>query len=267
MNLKTPPKVLFFLLLIFASSASFLWAKDDSPLDKYRKNYYSYRKVLEEFKLAREEYLKWKTLASRDSAVEKSQKLLSEVAEALSSYFSLLKASVESQSEFNPAVKELSLSLLNARLDFLSSFRSKILEIDSLGRLEEESLELEEDYKRGELEADFVKSALKMAKLGEVTSEVETLSLQVRQMVEEDKDYPQRERILGDWVFKISGKLELLRGSQNELWEKLVGFSSAEDYEKGKILTDVSEERVAVQGLVTEVVDHLLEIVRIPRYE
>lgn len=267
MSSRTTFKALILLLAFFISSVSFLGAKEDPALELFRKNYYSYRGTLEEFKLAREEYLKWKTLASRDSAVEKSQELLSGVAEVLSSYFSLLKARVESQPGFNPAVKELSLSYLGDQLDFLFTFKSEISDIDSLGKLEEKSLELEEDYKRGELEADFVKSALKLAELSETTSEVEKLSLEVKEMVEKDESYPQRERILGDWVFKISGKLELSRDSQNELWEKLRGFSEAKDYEKKKLLKDVSEGHVASQELVIEVVDHLLEIIRKPRYE
>ena len=88
MNSKTLPKILFFLSVLFVSNVSFLWAKENPTLDEYRRNYHSYRETLEEFKLAREEYLKWKTLASRDSVVEKSQKLLSNVSKVLSSYFS-----------------------------------------------------------------------------------------------------------------------------------------------------------------------------------
>lgn len=267
MNLRALSKTLIFLLVFLLVSVSLVKAEESTILESYREYYYSYRETLEDFKLTREEYLKWKTLASRDKAMAEGQNLLAKIAEVLSSYFSLLKASAESQSEFNPEGKSLALSFLDGQLDFLLRFKGEILATTSPSELEEKSLELEADYKGGEIEADFVKSALKLAELGEATSEVENLSLEVKRMVEGDEGYPQRDRILGDWVFKISGKLELSRNSQNELWQKLTSFPSAKEYEQKKLIEDISEGYIAAQGLVIEVTDHLLEIVRKPRYE
>jgi len=267
-NMRLLPKLLSGLLLLLLFCPSGTSVRAGTPLEIYRDSYYAYRDALGEFKLAREEYLKWKTLSSRDDAVLKSHELLLAASEVLASYFSLLKSNVERQAGFNPAVKEQCLARLGADQAFLSEFKKEVAETDSLTRLEQKSEELANFYKSSQKDARLVVVSLRLAKLAAVTQEVENLSQEVKATVVANKDYPQRERILGDWVFKISGKLDLSRKTQDELWEKLITFDRKAGNEQNSLLDEIAgEDFDSAQNLLAEVINHLLEIVRKPRYE
>lgn len=238
-----------------------------TALENYRQSYYSYRMALEDYKLAREEYLKWKTLAARDGVVVKGRTILLSVSETLNTYFNLLKETVDSQSHFDAGVKDLSTNLLEKHFDFLFRFKGEVAGAESPSDLESLSLKLDRDATVGHFDADLVQTALRLAQIGQATAAVENLATEVKALVEGDSGYPQRDRILGDWVVKISNKIEASRQAQADLWTKLGGYASLSESDKSSFLKDAIEEQTPARNLLIEVTGHLLEIVRKPQYE
>lgn len=247
--------------------AAAILAVSGGALKEYRDNYHSYRDALAKFQLSREEYLKWGTLSSRDQVVSSSQEVLSQIADLLTSYFYLLQVTVEEQSGFKSEVKDLAVSIIGEHFSFYTPFMTEVSAAESLSGLEKLSLEMEADYEKGGLDARFIQASLSLAKLAEAERKAGAFAAEVKGVVEGDEQYPGRERILSEWLGKITQKLESSGKAREELWVKICEVSELEqNYQKERVLREVLEAVEEPRTLVLQVVDHLLEIVRRKKY-
>jgi len=263
-NMFRLPALIAAILVVFAPSAL---ASSEGALREFRDNYHEYRRILAEFRVSREEYLKWKTLSARDGAVASSRRLLCQAAELLDSYFSLLQTLIEEQPGFEPGAKSLALSVIEERRRFYSSFKERVEVEEKLSGLEELSEEFGSHYEKGKLEAEFIQTLLSLARLAEVQGRAETFAAEVRGMVEGDAQYPGRERILSEWLVRITKRLESSREAQAVFWTEVQQFSRLEqEYRRKQVLRDVLEAAESSRISILQVVDHLLEIVRRRKY-
>jgi ABC-type transport system involved in cytochrome bd biosynthesis fused ATPase/permease subunit len=85
------PNIAKYILII---SVLFLpttvWASSTSAYQEYLQEFDKYRTVLNDFKVARSEYLKFKTLTSQQSALEKTKQMLADRSQLLRSYLQFL---------------------------------------------------------------------------------------------------------------------------------------------------------------------------------
>jgi len=259
------PGVLTAVLLL--GSVPVVLASFDTSLEEYRNNYNLYRDTLAEFQLSREDYLKWGTLSARDQLAISSQNFLVRVTEFLTSYFRLLYVTIEEQSGFEPGVRGLVVTVVDGYLEDYSSLAGRAARTEDLTALEDLFLDVDSEYSEGKMDAEFVQVSISLAKLSEVRRKTEAFADEIRGMVEEDKSYPERDRILESWLTKITKKLASSEDIQAELWAEVLQFPElGRDYQKQRLLREVLKDGAESQTLVLQVVDHLLEILRKVKY-
>lgn len=137
----------YFLVILLAS---FCWPLPTTvfaqeELSDYQFEYEQYRKLYKDFSIARDKYLQYDTLVSRQEAVETTQKLLIQRSQVLRTHFLLLKRRLNQAPNIIGTTRTRLVSNLDTWIEKLDKQRQEIeaLQTPSLSQLFEISLSFE----------------------------------------------------------------------------------------------------------------------------
>ena len=112
-------------LVLFISQASFVWAQKE--IEDYFFQYEKYRNVYNDFVTAKEAYLKYQTLTSKDEAIETTQKLIDQRYQALRTYFLALKSKLRTAPGVVGAdYREQLISQLDKEINWLENQKGEV---------------------------------------------------------------------------------------------------------------------------------------------
>lgn len=236
-------------------------------LSSYRENLRTWRELRENYEIARERHLKLGTLSSRDDLVDATWEFLQQGCVTVRSYFSYLLWEVEDRKGVPESFQEDADEMVAQRSLAFSRLERQAGSTDSLAELESVAEELEAVYKANESHASYLQTIIMLGNLNNLREDVQEIAAEVRSRVEDDEDYPGHDKILGEWYEKITTKLEDAELYQEELWQGLETFGDVEKQnERLRLLESLGEDAELPQGLISEVINHLLEIVRARKY-
>lgn len=139
--------VIFFLSSLFPFSLfPKVLASSDQAYSDYIYQSDIYRNNYSEFQIAKNEYLKFRTLTSQTTALEKTKIMLAQRDNMLQSYLSLLKEKLNEDTGLNGPDKNQYQSILQNEITFLTKHTSLLPSIGSLDDASKVSNELESHY-------------------------------------------------------------------------------------------------------------------------
>lgn len=140
------PVIIFFSLLIARYSLSAVQASSQQAYQDYLFQSDTYRQKYSEFQVAKNEYLKFKTLAAETSALEKTKAMLAQRDQLLRAYLLLLNERLNEDAGLTGATKGQYQTMIANEVKFLESHASLIPSIGSIEDGQKVSEELESHY-------------------------------------------------------------------------------------------------------------------------
>lgn len=143
---------IFISLLILARTA---FSQEDFNFDRgysdYEYNYSLYKKADGEFQLAKNEYLTYKTLSSKEKAIEATKKMLELRDEAVRTYITALRLKLAQTPGVDSNERETLFSKIDADVDWHKTHRDGVGSAGTLADLESDSNRAKDHFKDTEL--------------------------------------------------------------------------------------------------------------------
>lgn len=135
------------LLTVFLSvPVTFVHADSKQSYTDYLFQFDEYRRMLNEFKVARGEYLKFKTLVSQTTALTKTIAMVSQRDKLLRAYLLFLRERLKENNSITASNKSLYEELINKEVTFLDNHSVLVKDIGSLQDAEVTSKQLSSHY-------------------------------------------------------------------------------------------------------------------------
>jgi len=281
--MKVLPKILltfflisFFTFNIFAVNPVFSESAEKEEFDRIYKEYQGsqeeYKAAYDAYILARAQYLKFKTLASENNAIEKTRKMLSSRNEVLRKYLLTLKAKVFSQEGIGSATKELLSTRIDAEVVWYENHSQKLSSAATLNDLIADSNAAMAHYESMNSLIYEVLSKVVRGRVNDfekrLTQDFAKISDKIIKIKEEERaDFKfsaEKIQIIERWIFETQGRVERSQGKIAEADSLIalmeVGINKKKGYEVDyeQVLARLSE----AQQYLKEASSFLKEIVR-----
>lgn len=245
---------LICFLLLFSIPVSLVRADAKQAYKDYLYQFDEYRRMLNEFKVARGEYLKFKTLVSETTALAKTTAMLSQRDLLLRSYLLFLKEELKENTSLTPANRSLYDELMNKEVTFLDGHSKLVQEIQSLQDSEEISKQLSSHY--AILQGNVVQTIVGLT-LGDLAhaNQLYSQSLSDAQFFIRDhrSEYaPEKQATLDRWLLQIKNKQSLYA-------QKIDAVTTKNNELKGASTEELSAILLQMQKSMGEAKQYLIE--------
>ncbi len=207
------PLILFLLLVPLAVASSSQAYRDYLyQFDVYRVNY-------ADFKVAKNEYLKFKTLTSQTTALAKTKAMLAQRDQLLRAYLLLLNEKLYENPGVTDTERNAYLSLTRSEIGFLEQHATLVERIGSLDDAQDTSRELESHY--AVLQASMHQTVAGLS-LGELNQRVKLFDIALadaKALVETNRRVfpPEKQSTLDRWVLQITNTRSLFTQKVNNI--------------------------------------------------
>ncbi|MCL4360192.1 hypothetical protein M1555_02965 [Patescibacteria group bacterium] len=275
--MRVRPARLGLILILFPltvlAAAVFLTKIRASSQQAYQDYLYQfdvYRQKDSEFQVARNEYLKFQTLTSQNTAITKTTAMLSQRDLLLRSYLLLLKEKVNEVPEMSGADQNLYLTLINNEVSFLESHSQLVTSIGSLDDAVNVEGQLTGHY--GILEASMRQTLVGIATgtLANLAKRYDIALADASAVVNSNRGVftPEKQAMIDRWILQITNtrslyqqKMDAIAADTNKMSHTDVLIE--QDSQFSQIQQEISEAR---QYLV-EGTSYLSELTKALRYQ
>lgn len=223
-------------IVILAASAFIprpVYAASTTAYNDYLYQYDQYRTRLNEFKVARTEYIKFKTLTSESTALEKTKSMMTQRNLLLTTYLQYLLEKLNEDQGLSTSDKQLYRALLQNELTFLNGHSNLLPSIGSISDAVTVSKQLESHYALLMVTVRQTIVALTLGQLEAVNTQYLTTYRAASDLVNTSRatTTPQKQGTLDRWLLQINNKQNLYAQKRDEV-------SMANSALKGKTLEE-----------------------------
>jgi len=243
--------VLFTILFLHPIS---IYASSQSSYQEYLIEFDSYRATLNEFKIARSEYLKFKTLTSQQSALEKTKRMLASRSQLLRSYLQFLNEKLNENASMDAINKNLYATLIQNEVKFLNNHTGLMSSISSLQDAESVSQQLSSHYTMLQSTIYQIIVGLKMAELTAIDTQYYELFTKTYSFIQTQKSSytPNKQSTMERWLLQIQNKRDLYTQKRNDIIKENTTLKSAS-------LTEIAASYQRIIKLLSEARQYLSE--------
>lgn len=210
---------IFIPLLFFILVTSAVFATSEQAYQDYLFQFDLYRKANTEFKVAKNEYEKFKTLTSQATALDKTRAMLTQRNQLLRAYLLLLDEKLNEDTGLDQSERTLYRTLLRNEISFLESHSNLIAAIGSLTDADTVSKQQES---RNITFQTSIRQTLIAIGLGKLTSnqhEYDTTLASIRSFVTEHRSEfsTGKQATIDRWLLQITNKENLFQQKVNSI--------------------------------------------------
>jgi len=244
--------VILLFLLFFVPS--FVYASSASSYQEYLGGFDTYRSALNEFKVARSEYLKFKTLTSQQTALDKTRQMLASRSQLLRSYLQFLNEKLNESTAMDAPTKSLYQTLIGNEVKFLNNHTGLMGSIGSLQDAEGVSQQLSSHYTMLESSIYQTIVGLKMAELTAIDTEYFTIFTNSYTFIQNNKSMytPEKQSIMERWLLQIQNKRDLYKQKTDEITKENSALKSSS-------LSEITASYQRIAKLMSEARQYLWE--------
>lgn len=206
------PKIITLLIIAILPFLSHpVFAASSDAYQTYLAQFDTYRATLNSFKVARDEYLKYKTLTAQQSALELTRKILSDRALLLRSYLLFLNEKLKESGYMDPASKTLYTTLINNEITFLQDNNSLMTDVSAISDAEGASQQLTSHYTILQSSIYQTIVALKSAELAKLDAAYYQLFTQAYELFQANRSSytSEKQTTLDRWFLQVQNKRSL----------------------------------------------------------
>ena len=245
--------VVFSVFLIFLFPAR-VFASSQTAYQEYLIEYDAYRAVLTDFKVARSEYIKYKTLTSQQTALDKTKQMLSARSQLLYGYLQFLNEKLNESTAMNGTTKSLYQTLIANETQFLKNHIGLMGSIGSLQDAEGVSQKLISHYTLLQSSIYQTIVGLKMSEMSALDTQYFDLFTKSYELIQTHRSsYTQeKQSILDRWLLQIQNKRDLYKQKTDEITKENATLKSSS-------VSEISAKYQRIIKLMSEARQYLIE--------
>lgn len=268
-------KILVFsslaLLVLFTLSAveEPTYASSQKAHQDYLFQSDQYRKALSEFTIAKNEYEKFKSLASESLALEKTKLMLAQRDRFLRSYLLLLIEKLVENPGVETATRGLYVSLLGSEVAFLEGHSELVPSISSIEDAQTVSHQLESHYNVLQVSIQQTITALMLGNLNSLAVSYDQVVAQTQNLVSTKRDSlpPGKRATVDRWLLQIQSKRSLYQQKVDIIARKNTELARSDRYELDRQSVEIQQEASGAKQYLAEGASFLGELVTALKYE
>jgi hypothetical protein len=242
-----------FLFLCFLTPAS-VYASSTSAYKEYLIEFDAYRAGLNDFKVARSEYLKFKTLTSQQTALAKTKQMLIQRSQLLRSYLQFINEKLNENTSIDQTNRQLYQTLIKNEVTFLNNHTGLIGAIGSIQDADGVSMQLASHYAM--LQSNMYQTivGLKISELMALDAQYQDVFTKSYTLIQNNKSLfsPEKQAILDRWLLQIQNKRDLFK-------QKIDEISKENSVLKSSSLTEITASFQRIQKSIAEAKQYLAE--------
>jgi hypothetical protein len=201
----------FHVPTVFASS---LQAHQD-----YLFQYDTYRTAFTNFQVAKNEYIKFKSLTAQTDALDKTKLMLVQRDKLLRSYLSLLNEKLNEDQGLSGSTKQLYQTLIKNEITFLDGHANKLPSVGSLSDAITVSGELDSHYKILQISIRQILIGLSLGQLSILANSYDKTLLDIQKIISTyGNTFPaSKQETINRWVLQIKSKRSLYQQKYDAL--------------------------------------------------
>lgn len=263
--------VLFILLSITGTSLFMPIAKASSQqaYQDYLYQFDVYRQNYTDFKVAKNEYEKFKSLTSQSDALDKTRIMLSQRDQLLRAYLLLLNEKLNEDQGLESSQKQLYRTLLNNEIIFLNNHSTLVTAIGSLEDADQTSKKLESHY--NVLQASLRQTIGGIA-LGELAIRAKAYDIALADAKALINTYrgtfiPEKQSTLDRWVLQISNTRSLYQQKVDEIAQNISQFQNADVGEQDRRFQRINKSVGEARQYLLDGSGYIRELVEALRFQ
>ncbi len=231
-----------------------VFASSQTAYKDYLFQFDDYRTKLNNFKVSKTEYLKYKTLLSETTALDTVKSMLAQRDQLLRSYLLFLNEKLNENTGLSPSEKNLYQTLIQNEVKFLETHAQLIPSIGSLTDATNVSKQLESHYLVLEVSIRQTIIALGIGDLMKLNAQFTTSFTSLRDLTKTNAGSmtPEKQSTIDRWVLQITNK-------QNLFQQKVEQINTANAQIKGNSEQEMNMLFVGVQKNLGEAKQYLIE--------
>lgn len=256
-----------FIFLLTLVSPKILATSQQAHTD-YLYQYDVYRQTYNDFKVAKNEYEKFKSLVSQTDALEKTKKMLAQRDILLRSYLLLLNEKLNEDTGIDGPDKALYQTLIQNEVTFLESHANFIPAIASIDDTIEISKQLESHYIILQTSIRQTIIALSLGNLTKYQTQFNALSAQLQQLISSNQSVipPVKQTLLDRWILQINDKKTLYRQKVQSISEVNSRLSGSDMSDVEKAFISMQKDLAGAKQYMIEGTSYLGELINVLRY-
>jgi len=245
---------LLIVVILFLTPIHFISATAETAYQDYLFQYDQYRLKLNNFKVARTEYLKFQTLLAETTALDTVKTMMMQRNALLRAYLLLLTEKLNENKGLTTNDKQVYQTIIQNENTFLVNHTKLIGSISSVSDATDVSKQLESHYL---VLYAGVRQTLTTLSLGELitrNTQYKATFDELRTLVELNKQTvtPEKQSTIDRWLLQINNK-------QNLYQQKAEQIITANSQLKGNTQTEMDEVSVTIQKNLNEAKQYLSE--------
>lgn len=263
-------KVLRFLPIVFlVFLVSHVSASSQQAYQDYLFQFDNYRKKYSEFTVAKNEYLKFKTLTSQTSALEKTIAMLSQRDLLLRAYLLLLAEKLNEDRGLSQTDRQTYQSLINSEVVFLEGHSKLVGSIGSLEDATQTSQQLESHYSILQASMRQTIGGIAIGNLAVFAKQFDIALADSRAFVNINRGIftPQKQATIDRWLLQITNVRSLYQQKQEQIVTLNGQYKGSSLTGQNTNLTNVKKAVAEARQYLIEGTGYLGELVNALRYE
>ncbi len=254
-----------FSLFLLASRVS---ASSQQAHTDYLYQYDVYRQTYNDFKVAKNEYEKFRSLVSQTQALDQTKKMLTQRDVLLRSYLLLLNEKLNENKGLDAPDRSLYQTLIQNEVKFLESHATLIPAIGSIDDTVDVSKQLESHYN---ILQTSIRQAIIALGLGELTNYLrtfDTLYVQAQKLVQSNSAIilPVTQTILERWMLQINDKKTLYQQKIDSISETNARLTGSDISDIDKSFQQMQKDMAGAKQYLVEATSYVEELINALRY-
>lgn len=223
-----------FSVLLFIPLPAF--ASSETSYQDYLFQFDQYRQKYNDFQIARNEYLKFKSLASETAAIEKTREMMASRAQLLRAYLLLLNEKMNEATTLTESERDFYFDSIQTENSFLENHIVFVGSIDTIEDLIKASKQLEDRYKVLQSTMRQTVLILNLARLRILSNEYVSRLQDAKNLVDEAKKELNSDQTatLDRWLLQIGNKRTLYLQKQDQIVQDITGLKGSNIQELDK---------------------------------
>lgn len=261
-------RIVFVLLawLALLTLPARLFASSEQAYRDYLYQYDVYRQNLTDFKIAKSEYDKFKTLTSETTLLEKTKTFLARRDDLLRAYLLLLNEKLNEDRGLIPADRQFYQRLIQNEVVFLQNHRQLVPSVGSLGDTNAVSQQLESHYSIFAASVRQTIVAINLGRLHLLRNNFDEALAQAQTLIESNRELlaTEKQTTLARWLVQINSKrslfeqkIDLILSKNADLKSDSIETLDAKLVELQKDLTQARQYLFEANTFLAELVNNL----------
>ncbi len=260
--------ILGTVLLLFLTN-TYIFASSSQAYSDYLFQFDVYRQKYTDFKVAKNEYEKFKSLSSQTDALKKTITMLTQRDLLLRAYLLLLNEKLNEDQGLNDQDQLLYQTLINNEVTFLDAHSTLVTAIGSLNDADQISKKLESHYDILQASMRQTIGGISLGQLALHAKEYDIALADIKALITANRGVftPEKQTTLDRWILQITNTRSLYQQKVDTIAQSIAQFKDTSVSEQDRSFQKVQRSIGEARQYLVDGAGYLRELIEALRYQ